>query len=134
MVHMDEATLPSDLRMELKSLHPHLDAQKVAAVFNQNQLFDPANKNRTFTILRNEITRRDLEVLARGCLGVPESAPADIHNQVMALCVAFARIQEDDSLSFLMRTSISMRCASIFTAPVASDTTWQLDRLNFCTR
>lgn len=23
-VHMDEATLPSDLRMELKSLHPHL--------------------------------------------------------------------------------------------------------------
>ncbi len=27
VVHMDEATLPSDLRMELKSLHPHLDAE-----------------------------------------------------------------------------------------------------------
>jgi hypothetical protein len=78
--------------------------QKVAAVFNQNQLFDPANQNRTFTILRYENTSRDLEVLARGCFGVPETASADIHNQVKALCVAFARIQEDDVLKTIQET------------------------------
>ena len=71
LVFLDEAGLPKENLMVLKVIHPFLDNPKVSFVAISNFAFDAANTNRMVT-LRRSLDKKDLEVLALGCLGLTD--------------------------------------------------------------
>ena len=71
LVFLDEAGLPKEKLMVLKIIHPFLDNPKISFVAISNFAFDAANTNRMVT-LRRTLDRKDLEVLAQGCLGLTD--------------------------------------------------------------
>ncbi len=68
VVFMDEAGLPEESHESLKVLHYHLDRQEVSFVAITNHVLDAAKTNRAVSLFRPEVSEKDLETLAKGCL------------------------------------------------------------------
>lgn len=90
VVFLDEASLPDEKKNVLKVLHPYLDEHRVAAVVISNVPLDAANANRLIEVHRGVGSDADLEVLARGCLGVDdERSGEDMQLIVNGLCQGY---------------------------------------------
>jgi hypothetical protein len=95
VVFLDEASLPDEKKMVLKVLHPYLDEHRVAAVVISNVPLDAANANRLIEVHRGLASDDDLEVLARGCLGVEEGMVTDeMAKAVTGLCQGYKKVIE----------------------------------------
>ena len=97
VVFLDEASLPNEKKMVLKVLHPYLDEHRVAAVVISNVPLDAANANRLIEVHRGLASDEDLEVLAKGCLGVENdvvSDDMDMAKIVTGLCQGYKKVIE----------------------------------------
>eukprot|EP01043_Picozoa_sp_COSAG02_P017654 COSAG02_NODE_804_length_16991_cov_2.687840_4_plen_569_part_00 len=95
VVFLDEASLPNEKKMVLKVLHPFLDEHRVAAVVISNVPLDAANANRLIEVHRGLASDDDLEVLARGCLGVEDDLVTDeMAKIVTGLCQGYKKVIE----------------------------------------
>ncbi len=75
VVFMDEAGLPEESHESLKVLHYHLDRQEVSFVAITNHVLDAAKTNRAVSLFRPEVSEKDLETLAKGCLCLNPEQP-----------------------------------------------------------
>ena len=102
VVLMDEAGLPEESHESLKVLHYHLDKQEVSFVAITNHVLDAAKTNRAVSLFRPEVTEKDLETLAKGCLCPdPDHPPANLRqdlNTIVRFCPAYTRLMEDTKL------------------------------------
>jgi hypothetical protein len=96
LVFLDEAGLPKEKLMVLKVLHPFLDDPLVSFVAISNFPFDAANTNR-MVILRRSLDKEDLEVLAKGCLGIGDcEETTKVYQFAKGLCQGFRRVLKDE--------------------------------------
>ena len=96
VVFLDEAGLPREKLMVLKVLHPLLDNPMVSFVAISNFPFDTANTNR-MVILRRSLDQEDLEVLAKGCLGIETcDEKSKICHFGKGLCQGFRCVLKDE--------------------------------------
>jgi hypothetical protein len=76
-------------------LHPYLDEHRVAAVVISNVPLDATNANRLIEVHRGAGSDADLEVLARGCLGVEDDhITEEMQLIVTGLCQGYKRVLE----------------------------------------
>ena len=96
VVFLDEASLPDEKKMVLKVLHPYLDEHRVAAVVISNVPLDAANANRLIEVHRGVGTDADLQVLAKGCLGVESKQITEAMGHIVTgLCKGYKRVLEE---------------------------------------
>lgn len=91
VVFMDEAGLPEESHESLKVLHYHLDRQEVSFVAITNHVLDAAKTNRAVSLFRPEVSERDLETLAKGCLCLNPEQPKPDETVDLGTIVKFCK-------------------------------------------
>ena len=103
VVFMDEAGLPEESHESLKVLHYHLDKQEVSFVAITNHVLDAAKTNRAVSLFRPEVSHKDLETLAKGCLcSTPDNPPPEIKNDlgtIVQFCQPYSSLMECEKLN-----------------------------------
>ena len=103
VVFMDEAGLPEESHESLKVLHYHLDKQEVSFVAISNHVLDAAKTNRAVSLFRPAVSDKDLETLAKGCLGsLAANTPPEIQKDletIVRFCPAYQQLMEESKFA-----------------------------------
>lgn len=104
VVFMDEAGLPEESHESLKALHYYLDNPSVSFVAISNHVLDAAKTNRAVSVVRMEVSVKELEILAKGCLcDTPDSVPLEKQREIaniVKFCSRYVEVIKEDFKDF----------------------------------